>query len=74
MSKQAYNTGVVIITCSGCKNKHLIADHLGWYDSQKSAGTIEDIMREKGEGVERLNPDSEEAFELVASYNEQNKA
>ena len=47
--------GVVIIKCDGCKKNHLIADHLGWFDSQKPPGTIEDIMREKGETVERLD-------------------
>ena len=55
MSKQAYTQGVVIIKCDGCKNLHLMADHLGWFDTtQKSQGTIEDIMRAKGESVTRL--------------------
>ncbi|KAI8621384.1 DNL zinc finger-domain-containing protein, partial [Chytriomyces sp. MP71] len=48
MSKQAYETGVVIITCDGCQAKHLIADHLGWFDSVKKEGTIEDIIRRRG--------------------------
>ena len=31
-------------------------DHLGWFDSQKGPiGTIEDIMREKGESVTKLS-------------------
>jgi hypothetical protein len=55
MSKKAYNHGVVIIKCSGCKNNHLMADHLGWFDSTKKVGTIEDIMKEKGESVERVS-------------------
>ncbi|KAH6561485.1 hypothetical protein BASA50_001234 [Batrachochytrium salamandrivorans] len=54
MSKKAYATGVVMIKCDGCKNMHLIADHLGWFDSSKPPGTIEDIMREKGETVKRI--------------------
>ncbi|KAJ3305849.1 hypothetical protein HDV03_000958 [Kappamyces sp. JEL0829] len=58
MSKQAYNNGVVIIKCDGCKNLHLIADHLGWFDSQKGpVGTIESIMKEKGESVQRVQFD-----------------
>ncbi|KAI8926128.1 DNL zinc finger-domain-containing protein [Entophlyctis helioformis] len=54
MSKQAYASGVVIIKCDGCKNLHLIADHLGWFEHGKPAGTIEDILRDKGESVRRV--------------------
>lgn len=28
ISKQGYHRGTILITCSGCKNRHLIADHL----------------------------------------------
>ncbi|KAJ3417038.1 hypothetical protein HDV05_007520 [Chytridiales sp. JEL 0842] len=54
MSKKAYEKGVVIITCDGCQSKHLIADHLGWFDTGKMEGTIEDIMRRKGEEVVKV--------------------
>lgn len=54
MSKQAYNHGVVIIRCDGCRSSHLIADHLGWYEHGKKVGKIEDFMDDvKKMGVER---------------------
>lgn len=49
MSKHAYEKGVVIIKCDGCNSMHLIADHLGWYEHGKPAGTIEDILANQGE-------------------------
>ncbi|KAJ3343116.1 hypothetical protein HDU93_009666 [Gonapodya sp. JEL0774] len=52
MSKKAYTSGVVIIKCPGCTKNHLIADHLGWYDSQKTVGTLEDIMARAGRSNE----------------------
>ncbi|KAJ1820261.1 hypothetical protein LPJ56_001386 [Coemansia sp. RSA 2599] len=52
MSKQAYTKGVVLIQCDSCKNRHLIADHLGWF--RDSSVTIQDIMREKGESIRHL--------------------
>ncbi|KAG0015086.1 Threonine synthase-like 1 [Podila clonocystis] len=52
MSKHAYNHGVVIKQCDHCKNRHLIADHLGWF---KNGGvTVEDLVKEKGETVQKL--------------------
>eukprot|EP00933_Yihiella_yeosuensis_P083212 TRINITY_DN97402_c0_g1_i1.p1 TRINITY_DN97402_c0_g1~~TRINITY_DN97402_c0_g1_i1.p1 ORF type:complete len:223 (-),score=46.24 TRINITY_DN97402_c0_g1_i1:32-634(-) len=49
ISKRAYHHGVVIITCPFCKNRHLIADRLGWFEE---GGTdIEKMMKEKGEEV-----------------------
>jgi len=52
MSKRAYYHGVVICTCHGCQNRHLIADHLGWLDRGKGI-TIEQILAQKGETVHR---------------------
>jgi protein import protein ZIM17 len=54
-TKNAYHTGVVLVRCEGCDNLHLVADNLGWFRDSKT--TIEDIMAEKGEGVDKLGTD-----------------
>nr|OQO18872.1 hypothetical protein B0A51_15053 [Rachicladosporium sp. CCFEE 5018] len=49
ITKQAYHHGTVLVTCPGCKNRHLIADHMKIFSDKKV--TLEDIMREKGEYI-----------------------
>ncbi|KAF1832319.1 zf-DNL-domain-containing protein [Decorospora gaudefroyi] len=51
LSKQGYHHGTVLIQCPGCKNRHLVADHLKVF-SDKSV-TIEDLMREKGSLIKK---------------------
>lgn len=34
-TKKAYNVGVVLIRCETCDSLHLVADNLGWFDSDK---------------------------------------
>lgn len=50
MSRQAYQRGVVLVECPGCQNRHLIADHLGWFGAGK---TVEAILQARGEQVRR---------------------
>ncbi|TFK51986.1 zf-DNL-domain-containing protein [Heliocybe sulcata] len=56
-TKRAYEKGIVIVACPGCKNRHLIADHLSWFKDERTQDgklrTIEDIMKAKGETVQR---------------------
>eukprot|EP00756_Hemistasia_phaeocysticola_P032494 Hpha_TRINITY_DN16410_c0_g1::TRINITY_DN16410_c0_g1_i1::g.162591::m.162591/K17808/ZIM17, DNLZ, Tim15; mitochondrial protein import protein ZIM17 len=52
-SKVAYTKGVVIIECPGCKNKHVIADNLGWFHD--GAQNIEDLMKQKGETLQKVS-------------------
>ena len=67
ITKQAYHFGTTLITCPGCKNRHLISDHLKIF-SDKSL-TIEDILREKGQFLRkgRLGEDGDIEF-----YDEEN--
>ncbi|TFY68284.1 hypothetical protein EVG20_g3626 [Dentipellis fragilis] len=55
-TKRAYEKGIVLVECPGCKNRHLIADHLGWFKESTQDGklrTVEDLLRHRGENVRR---------------------
>ncbi|WLF81216.1 hypothetical protein PVL30_005013 [Lodderomyces elongisporus] len=49
MSKQAYEHGTVLIQCPECKNRHLIADHLGFIRDE--GFNLEDYLGSEGEEV-----------------------
>lgn len=51
VSKQAYHHGSTLITCPGCRNRHVISDHLKIFGDRNI--TVEDLMREKGQLVKR---------------------
>lgn len=64
ISKQGYHHGTILITCQGCKNRHLVSDHLKIF-SDKGI-TIEDILREKGQMLKKgsLTPGEEGDIEF----------
>ncbi|KAJ3865339.1 DNL zinc finger-domain-containing protein [Lentinula novae-zelandiae] len=59
-AKSSYERGIVLVECPGCNNRHLIADHLGWFKESTEEGklrTVEDLVRARGEKVRRGHVD-----------------
>ena len=62
VTKQAYHFGTTLITCPGCKNRHLISDHLKIFSDKNI--TLEDILKEKGQFLRkgRIGDDGDVEF------------
>lgn len=57
ISKQAYEKGVVVCRCAGCKNLHLICDHIGIFEDP--GWDINKFLQEsEGKGMKYVNDDN----------------
>ena len=57
-TEKAYKTGVVMVLCPGCNNKHLIADNLSMFDDEKGGWSIEKAMAKMGQDVTTVTNDN----------------
>lgn len=62
ISKQSYESGVVLVRCGCCQNIHLIADKLGMFED--AGWTVEKLLEGRGENVKYIK--DENVFELSA--------
>ena len=65
ISKVAYEKGLIIVRCDGCKNNHLIADNLGWFPEMKNTRNIEKFLASKGETVRKVHNYDDGYIEVV---------
>ncbi|KAM0332051.1 hypothetical protein ACHAQA_002320 [Verticillium albo-atrum] len=72
ISKQGYHHGSVLVTCPGCRNRHVISDHLKIFGDRDF--TIEDLMREKGQLVKKGTLGEDGDIEFWEDDAQENKA
>eukprot|EP01063_Lacrimia_lanifica_P017840 TRINITY_DN24824_c0_g1_i1.p2 TRINITY_DN24824_c0_g1~~TRINITY_DN24824_c0_g1_i1.p2 ORF type:complete len:189 (+),score=77.05 TRINITY_DN24824_c0_g1_i1:69-635(+) len=64
-SRHSYEHGVVLIECPGCKNKHIIADNLGWFSDMGENNNIEKQMKAEGQELERRSVTPEQYKQIL---------
>jgi hypothetical protein len=72
VTRIAYRKGIVIATCKGCENRHLIADNLNWmsgFDYDSGERNIEQFMENRneendGEGEDLVVRVDKDVFDL----------
>lgn len=57
-TENAYRNGVVIVTCPGCGNKHLIADNLGFFEDEDGGWNIEKALEKMGGNAKLVTNDN----------------
>lgn len=76
-TKHSYTKGIVLVQCPGCKNRHLIADNLGWFaESKGEPRTVEEIVRAHGgrvrTGTVYSDVDNGETVEIESDSHDDN--
>ena len=66
-TKDSYENGVVLIQCPSCKNLHLVADNLDWFQSGKN---IEELLAAKGQTVKKFGDVTEITTEDIIGNKE----
>lgn len=76
-TKRSYERGIVLVQCPSCKNRHLIADHLGWFtDSKDQPKTVEEIVAAHGgrirTGIQYEGQNGYETMEILSDSDDKN--
>lgn len=70
-TENAYKNGVVIVTCPGCNNQHLIADNLGFFSDKDEGWNIEKAMERMGGSVKAVTDDNVLELSIEDIYGDQ---